>query len=219
MKGNVLRFSKKINLNFYELDAPSIHIYKKGLCNMNCMGCFNMGDLFQYEESDIDIKGVLKYIQPQVDLFEYIVFTGGEILTAPVELLIETLTLTRNQFPTKKIILYTNGLDYSKLAAVVRIVDGVHMDIKLPYHLLIEEDMELVQHILGRKLNARNLTNLTKSIELIIKCDKGYSQLRTVKYPGTDEDIWAQNQILIEELNKKYNKHTPYHLNTYIPKE
>jgi len=102
---------------------------------------------------------------------------------------------------------------------VVGIVDGIHMDIKLPYHLLIEEDMDLVQHILGRKLNAKHLADLVKSIELIIKYDKGYSQLRTVKYPGTDEGIWSQNRILIEELNKKYNKHTPYHLNTYIPKE
>lgn len=184
-----LSFSSKVNFNIYEFDAPSMHIYLKGACNMNCYGCFNIRSLFKVEPEDWDIDQVITYIKPQTDLFEYIVFTGGEILTAPVDLLAQTILKVRNAFPDKKLILYTNGLEYEKLEQIIDGVDGVHMDLKLPYHLLHPEDEEFVKYTIGRKLTATDLNNLLKSIELVIQKDIGYSQIRTVKYPFTDAEI------------------------------
>lgn len=217
-----LSFSCKINLNLYELEKPSIHVYVKGPCNMNCYGCFNIGSLFRYEESDLDMFAMVDYIERQKDLFEYVVFTGGEIFCAPVELLEQAFKLVRDRLPNKKIIVYTNGLDYTSLAALDEAIglDGIHLDLKLPYHLLDPElDKELIQLTLGRPLSWSDIDSLTKSIEYVIANDRGLNQIRTVKYPFATQEMWDEGKLYIDSLNEKYNKNVPYKLNKFIEME
>ena len=217
----MIKYSSQINLNFYEFKSPSIHLYAKGPCNMNCHGCFNIGSLFEYEDSDLDIYQVVDYIVEQRDLFEYIVFTGGEYLVNPIEEIIEHLNFIRGYFPEKKFILYTNGLEYDKLQKVIdlRLFDGIHMDIKLPYHLLNNEDEDIVQLTIGRKLANTHIRRLLKSIEAVIVADAAESQLRTVKYPFSSEGSWHEIQLYIDELNEKHGKKVPYKLNEFVEVE
>lgn len=217
-----LSFSCKINLNLYEFDQPSIHVYVKGPCNMNCYGCFNIGSLFRFEESDLDMYAMVDYIERQKDLFEFIVLTGGEVFTAPLPQLKEALTLIRTRLPNKKLIVYTNGLNYPFLAALDGTIgfDGIHLDLKLPYHLLDpESDQELIKLTLGRPLSRNDIDNLLKSVEHVIANDRGYSQIRTVKYPFATVEMWEESKILISKLNIKHNKNTPYKLNKFIEME
>ena len=89
------------------------------------------------------------------------------------------------------------------------------MDLKLPYDLIDESDSDLMLHTLGKKLNREERANLLNSIELVVKSDKGFSQIRSVKYPFLDESAFFECNRYIKELNDKYKKNTPYEVHPF----
>ena len=56
------------------------------------------------------------------------------------------------------------------------------------------------------------------SLQYTVKFDKGLNQIRSVKYPFLDNDVFEDNKKYIEELNIKYKKNVPYKINEYIEK-
>jgi hypothetical protein len=73
--------------------------------------------------------------------------------------------------------------------------------------------------IIGNVLSTNEIDNILQSLELTVQCDKGYSQIRSVKYPFLHSSAFKENQKYVDMLNTKYNKDTPYYINEFIEGE
>ena len=102
------------------------------------------------------------------------------------------------------------------MKVISSVVDGFHTDLKLPYYLLnIIDDISILNLTLGKVVNPEIIL---AAIYYTVLTDKGYSQIRSVKYPFLDESVFIDNVKFINNLNKKYKKHTPYYINNFIGK-
>lgn len=216
----MIKYYKKLILTFSEIENhPSLLIHGLTGCMFKCYECFNYDELIVKEHPQFyTIEDVLEYIIKQQDLFDYLLFSGGEFLLAPLEDLIEDLSKIR-QATTKKIIVYTTGIELHKMQVLMdkKLVDGYHIDMKLPYHLLTIEDLDLVEHTMGIKLKDLKLINkLIEAIHFVVKNDQGLSQIRSVKYPFLDESAFVECKSFIMSLNDLYNKNIPYEAHTFI---
>ena len=216
----MIKYYKKLILTFSEIENhPSLLIHGLTGCMFKCYECFNYDELIVKEHPQFyTIEDVLEYIIKQQDLFDYLLFSGGEFLLAPLEELIEDLTKIR-QATTKKIIVYTTGIELHKMQVLMdkNLVDGYHIDMKLPYHLLTIDDLDLIEHTMGIKLKDLKLIDkLIEAIKFVVKNDQGLSQIRSVKYPFLDESAFVECKSFIMSLNDLYNKNIPYEAHTFI---
>jgi len=159
-----------------------------------------------------------KYIKEQIRLNERlvdaIIISGGEFLINEITDIENFLCDIKN-----KIIINTNGSYPDKMEYLISkgLVDGFHTDMKLPYHLLdCHCDKDLIELIVGRYLSESEISRFISSLEITVKTDKGYNQIRSVKYPFMDDSAFNENRRFIDGLNKKYNKNTPYYINDFI---
>ncbi|MCX5775522.1 MAG: radical SAM protein [Firmicutes bacterium] len=219
----MIKYYDKLILSLTEVDAhPSFLIHGLTGCKFHCYHCFNYDELIVKPHPDFyTVEDVIGYIQKQGDLFEYLLFSGGEFLLAPLDSLISDLGKIRKASP-KPIIIYTTGIELEKMKKLseLKLVDGYHIDMKLPYHLLTDEDFDLIELTMGIKVKDLSLLNsLTKAIEFVVQHDAGYSRVRSVKYPFLGESAFEECREFIHELNEKYHKHVPYDANQFIYQE
>ncbi len=219
----MIKYYPKINLSLSEVNnQPTLLIYSLEGCNLNCYKCFNRNLIDNKYKDYYTINDIINYIKLNENIFESIVFSGGEYLVSSSLDIFHDLSLIKS-ITKKPIIIYTNGFLVDKIfmftesPSIKNIVDGFHIDMKLPYHLLdIKKDKELIIKALGIKLNENNINNPLTSISYVIKNDKGYSQVRSVKYPFLDESAFIECEKYIQEVNKFYGKNVPYFTNEFV---
>ena len=201
-------------------NKTSLIIHSLG-CNFKCYQCFNYETLVRNPLDVCDEDYILDQIKLNGYLADAIILSGGEFLLNNIDEIILFLKKLKEIY-NGLIIINTNGSSPNKMQKLINgnYVDGFHTDMKLPYYLLdIEKDSELIKAIVGKKLTANKIDRILQSLELTIQCDKGYSQIRSVKYPFLHPSAFKENQIYIDKLNKKYNKHTKYYVNIFIKGE
>lgn len=219
----MIRYYKNLLLTLSEIPGhPALLVHALTGCSFHCFHCFNYQELIigKHEQS-YSIDDVINYVVRQKDLFDYIIFSGGEFLNATLDDLIHDLTAVK-EVSDKPIIVYTNGTNHNKMNKLndLKLVDGFHIDMKLPYHLLGEEDNDLIELTLGIKVQDLSLfPKLLKSIDFVVKNDNGYSKVRSVKYPFLSESAFEENRRYIDKLNRKYNKVVPYETNDFVYEE
>lgn len=198
---------------------PVLLVHALTGCMFHCYKCFNYEELIQKKhEKFYTIDDVLQVIDRQQNLIDYILFSGGEYLLAPLESLLHDLKKVR-AITDKKIIIYTTGyaLDKMKVLVKEKLVDGFHIDMKLPYHLLTVDDFELIEHTMGIRLKDMTLINqLIDAVDFVVKNDHGLSQVRSVKYPFLDESAFVECKSFIDRLNRLYNRNIPYFANRFL---
>jgi len=219
----MIRYYKNLLLTLSEIAGhPSLLVHAFSGCNLHCYHRFNYKELIQAKPSSFYAIGdVISYIEREKDLFEYILISGGEYLLADTEDLISDLTKMRD-VTSKPIIIYTNGTNLAKMMELDRLglVDGYHVDMKLPYHLLSEDDFDLIELTLGVKTSDLSMfDSIISAIEYAIKTDKGYSKIRSVKYPFLSESAFEENRVFVQELNVRYGKRVSYEVNDFIYEE
>jgi pyruvate-formate lyase-activating enzyme len=182
-------------------------------CMFHCYKCFNYEDIILHPPKERwTIQDVKDTILKQVDLIDLVLISGAEFLNAKLEDIIEDLTYLKQSIKTP-IILYSTGAFDEKLERLIHdhLIDGVHIDMKLPYHLLTKEDAWIIKKTMGIGIDKWHYIEAAmKSIELVVKNDLGLSQIRSVRYPFLDESAFEACHEFVESLNLKYFKHTPY---------
>jgi len=216
----MIKYYNKLILSLSEIeDHPSLLIHGLTGCMFKCYHCFNYEELVETKHTSFyTVNDLVNYIERQSDLFEYILFSGGEFMLAPLEFIIEDLTQIK-RITQKPIIIYTTGIELEKMKKLheLNLVDGYHIDMKLPYHLLTENDYDLVEMTMGIRVTDLSLfKKLLDSISFVAQTDQGFSQVRSVKYPFLDESAFHECKSFIDMLNDKYNKNIPYLANKFI---
>ena len=217
----MIRFSKNIIRSFKDLpNKTSLIIHSIG-CNFKCYQCFNYETLVHNPLDVCDEKYILDQIELNGYLADAVIISGGEFLLNDINEIYFFLKELKGIF-NGLIIINTNGTSPDKMQKLIDVnrVDGFHTDMKLPYHLLdSNKDSELIKGVIGKILSANEINNMLQSLELTVRYDKGYSQIRSVKYPFLNLNAFEENQKYIDKLNKKYNKQTIYYINTFIEEE
>jgi organic radical activating enzyme len=216
----MIKYYNKLILTLSEIENhPSLLIHGLTGCMFHCFKCFNYEELVEKKhEQYYTIDELIDNIDKQKNLFEYLLFSGGEFMLAPLDALVSDLTKIKAAID-KKIIIYTTGiaLDKMKVLTDLKLVDGYHIDMKLPYHLLSIDDKDLVEMTMGIKINDMTLINgLIESIKFVVEHDQGLSQIRSVKYPFLDESAFMECKSFINSLNDLYNKNITYEAHTFI---
>lgn len=171
-------FSKRILKSNHDIKGESSFIFHYNNCNLNCYGCFNKDLLSDNKNVYTDLE-ILDIIKENQDFVSNLIFSGGEITLKPniIEFIEEVRKISKC-----KIIIYTNGTNPDVLEKLLDIVDGIHLDIKT--NVFTNDDLNISNKIYGSDINANDII---KSIRLVYKHNKGYSQFRTVKYPLNDD--------------------------------
>ena len=216
----MIKYYNKIILSLSEINQhPVLLIHGLTGCAFNCFHCFNQDELIKNIPSEhYQIDDVIKTIKQQANLYDYIVFSGGEFLRAPLASLRHDLTLVK-QASIKPIIVYTTGVEFEKMRTLFfeGLIDGFHVDMKLPYHLLSEDDFDLIELTMGIAItNFTLFDKLLEAIEFTVAYDKGYNRIRSVRYPFMSESAFEENYRYIYELNRRYGKSIPYDVNPFI---
>lgn len=215
-----IRYYEKIIFSMSEIEGhPVLLVHALTGCMFHCYKCFNYDELINKKHDKFYvIDDVLKVVERQNHMIDYVLFSGGEYLLAPIESLIHDLEKVR-AITDRKIIIYTTGYELHKMKILVKrdLVDGFHIDMKLPYHLLTTDDFDLVEHTMGIKVNDLTMTNrLMDALDFVVKNDRGYSQVRSVKYPFLDDSAFEECKSFIDRLNRLYNRNIPYFANRFL---
>ncbi|TVX95955.1 hypothetical protein [Cohnella terricola] len=140
-------------------------------------------------------------------------------MIGPSSEIVEFLKQVREVF-RGKIIVFTNGTFPEKLQDLLagRLIDGAHVDMKLPYHGLGPlDDREVYEAIIGVAPSKQFLRNILESVEIVIRHNSKLSQVRTVRYPMLSEEFFEQIRIYVSRLKNKYGSNVPYFLNPFYP--
>ena len=159
----MIKYYKDFSLSLTEINnKPTLSVYSLEKCNLNCFECLNK-PILQNKENYKTIEDIINYIDNNDNLFEYIVFSGNEFLTASLEDLGNDLLKIR-QITDKHIVIYTNGTFPSKMKRIyaTSLVDGFHTDIKLPWHLITMKDKELMLMTVGKFLFDYEIEDIKK---------------------------------------------------------
>lgn len=216
----MIKYYNKLITSLSEInESPTLLIHSLRGCNLKCYNCINYDELIVKKHEDYyDINYITKYLKLNSYLFEYIVLSGGEFLLNDIDDIIKDIKLIKGVTNTP-IILYTNGTFPLKLKTLLedKTIDGVHVDMKLPYHYLESNtDKDIIKEILGINATEKTLQDILLSIEYAVKFDKGLNQIRTIKYPQICETVLEDCKTHIDTLNSKYKKNTPYRINEFI---
>lgn len=203
-------------------DLPNhttLFIHSLSGCPLRCFGCHNYDEIIantpkQYKTTD----DLYAYMQKSGFLFDAIMFSGGEFLINPLDEVREVLTRIREIFHGR-IIVTTSGVYYKKLQALYteHLVDGVHIDMKLPYHMLdVKADAQIFKDIMGITPSEKLIEQLLASVDAVIAHNSVLDQVRTVKYPLLDEDFFTEIKRFVDERKAYHNSVVPYFLNEFI---
>jgi len=215
-----IKYYKKIIFSMSEIENhPVLLIHALTGCMFHCFKCFNYEELIETKHpSYYTIDDVTHMIERQNHIIDYVLISGGEYLLAPLDSLIHDLEKIR-QTTDRKIIIYTTGFELEKMKELTKrkLVDGFHVDMKLPYHLLTLDDLDLIEHTMGIKVkDLTMIKRLISAIEFVVAHDQGFSQIRSVKYPFLDESAFDECKSFIDSLNHLYNKNIPYFANQFL---
>lgn len=215
-----IKYYENLIFSMSEIEGhPVLLVHALTGCMFRCYKCFNYEELIMKKhEKFYTIDDVVKMIDRQNNIIDYVLFSGGEYLLAPIDSLIHDLEKVR-LVTDKKIIIYTTGYELEKMKILVqrKLVDGFHIDMKLPYHLLTSDDFELIEHTMGIKVKDLKIINqLIDAIDFVVKNDQGLSQVRSVKYPFLDESAFIECKSFIDRLNRLYNRNIPYFANRFL---
>ena len=214
----MINYYPHIHLSLAEIPGKStLIIYGLTGCMFQCYGCFNYNEIVKKRHSlTYNIQDVVAVIMQQEVIIDCLVFSGGEYLMAPIDHLIVDLKQVR-KVTNKPIIIYTTGYYLQKMKHLwqLHLVDGFHVDMKLPYHLLSDDDEEIIIQTLGYPLNNQERSTLLEALEWTVQFDRGFNQIRSIRYPFLDESAFHECQQKITQLNQKYHKATPYHVNPF----
>lgn len=216
----MIKYFDKLLLSLSEIENhPILLVHALCGCQLRCFHCLNRNELIEkYHEHYYTIRDVIDYAQKQNLLFDYIVFSGGEFLLSSLDDLISDLTILRNEVK-KPVIVYTNGIAYEKVVELHQrgLVDGFHVDMKLPFHLLTSEDFDLAELTLGIPLRDMSIPQrILQTLEYIISVDQGFNRIRSVRYPFLGPEAFSENRRWVENMNQKYGKHVPYDVNSFV---
>lgn len=187
-------------------------------CPFHCHECLNYASLIEtVNHTYFTVNQIIDVALKQQTLIDYVIISGAEILNAPVDDLVYELSLVKSM-TQKPLIIYTTGVYDQKLSMLIQmgIVDGIHIDMKLPYHLLTTEDDELIRQTFGKTVSMTTIQQMLKSIQLVVKYDQGLSQIRSVIYPFMHASAYGEIEQYIAHLNQTYHKQTPYYRNPFI---
>ena len=187
-------------------------------CQLKCYGCHNYNELVVKEQTEYyDHIDILKQIEYNGYLFDAIIFSGGEFLLERITEIESLLLSVRKRFDGI-VVINTNGLEYEKIKYILnnKLVDGIHIDFKLPYHLLNKSDEDIYKIILGNKNVDHINSNCLASVKKVLKNNSMFSQIRTVKYPLLDESYFKEIEIYVKELKEKYNSNVEYKINKFM---
>jgi len=189
-------------------------------CNLNCYQCFNYKDFVSQPQNICDEEYILHEIKMNGYLSDAIIFSGGEFLKNPVDEIVLFLSDVK-QIYKGLIIINTNGSYPSKIKVLneKNLIDGFHTDMKLPYYEFDNEIPQETELILGIPKESMDMNSFLQSIEYTVQFDKGYSQIRSVKYPFMNDEVFERNKIYVQQLNLKHNKNTSYSVNEFIESE
>lgn len=188
-------------------------------CPLQCFGCHNYDEIVANTPKEYKTRDdLLSYVNKSGFLFDAIMFSGGEFLIDDIQKVLDILIQTREVFPGK-IIVTTSGMYPNKIQALYEdgLVDGIHIDMKLPYHALdVQADQAIFQDIMGIKPSDKMVQNLLTSIDKVIAHNAAVDQVRTVKYPILDEFFFTEIQQYIDARKTHYNSDVPYYLNDFL---
>ncbi|WP_341278068.1 radical SAM protein [Paenibacillus sp. FSL H8-0537] len=219
----MLTFYPRFIRTFTDLPGHlSLLIHAWNGCNMRCYGCHNDAELIAQKPVPhllLTPEQTLERLSGSDGLFDAVLFSGGEFLISSAAELESFLRRVRLIF-RGKIIVMTNGTFPGKLKHLLELalIDGVHIDMKLPFHLLDPvEDAEVFEAIIGAQPSDRFCQDILDSVDLVIRHNSRLSQVRTVRYPLLSEEFFVQIASYIEQLKDKYDSIVPYYLNPYHP--
>jgi len=191
-------------------------------CNLHCYKCHNYKELVETRHNLVTItpKDIITVYALHADLFDTIVFSGGEFLMYNNNELLKTLSDFKYVFPDHKIIVYTNGSFPSriKLLSDEKLVDGFHMDIKFPYIINNNDPqyMHMAKTVIGKELNDNIIKLFLESIDIIAEYNLPMSLFRTVKYPFFTDEVFQLIKNIVETYNDKHKVNIPWQLNEFL---
>ncbi len=221
-----MKFYKNLIRSFNDLHGHhALLIHTLTGCNFHCYGCHNYEELVlnkdtqpYYYEDDI-----IEHIQFNGYFFDAIILSGGEFLLESLDQIIPFLFKVKSIFKGI-IIINTNGTFPDKIKVLLdrNLVDGIHLDMKLPYHLLHlnnKDDQEVYKSVLGFIPTKLLVDRLITSVHLVIEHNSPYSQIRTVQYPILSMDFFNEIKYFVEALNKNYDTNVPYFVNEFMEQD
>lgn len=220
----MLAFHPRFVRTFDDLPGRlSLLIHAWNGCNMRCLGCHNHEELIaaRADASHLNAEQTLVRIAAANTLFDAVLLSGGEFLIGAMAEIEPFLEQVRGVFDGC-VVIYSNGTYPGKLERLLArgLVDGVHLDVKLPYHLLDPSaESDLYEAILGTVPSERMRRSLLASIELVIAHDSPVSRVRTVRYPLLSDEYFETIASLVLDLKHKHRSSVPYDLNPYYAPE
>jgi pyruvate-formate lyase-activating enzyme len=190
-------------------------------CNMRCFGCHNAAELIDAKPDSRHLTAaqVLERLREGHQLFDALLLSGGEFLMNDMTEIRSFLKRVKALF-AGPIVVYTNGTFPRKMQCLLDegLIDGVHLDMKLPYHCLDPvEDAEVYRAIIGIAPSREYCQAMLESVEAVIRHDSKVSQIRTVRYPLLSEEYFEHIRLYVNELNIRHGSTVPYYLNPYYP--
>lgn len=181
-------------------------------CNLRCYGCFNYETLIANPKHTCDEQYILNHIKNNGYLFDSIIYSGGEFFIHSILNIEKLLTKTRSLFDGK-IIVNTNGLFPKKVKYVLEndLVDGIHLDLKLPIET--NDDLDVKLDVLGSNID---LKLVYETANIVSKNNSNHSRFRTVKYPILSDEYFNMIEKNVNEINKKNNSKIKWSLNNFI---
>lgn len=188
-------------------------------CPLHCFGCHNYDEIIANTPKEYKtLDDLYDYLKKSGFLFDAIMFSGGEFLINPLDKVCDLLRQVRNLFDGK-IIVTTSGIYYNKLRTLYdkQLVDGIHIDMKLPYHALdTEKDAQIYNDIMGITPSEKLVDQLIASVDAVIEHNSVLDQVRTVRYPLLDDAFFTEIRHFVEERKAYYDSIVPYYLNEFI---
>ncbi|GGB59759.1 4Fe-4S cluster-binding domain-containing protein [Virgibacillus dakarensis] len=188
-------------------------------CPLHCFGCHNYDEIIANTPREYKTpKDLYDYLKKSGFLFDAVMFSGGEFLIDKIDDICEVLTNVRQLFDGR-IIVTTSGIYHQKVRKLYEenLVDGIHIDMKLPYHALDpKEDAEIFLAVMGIKPSQKVVDNLLASVDLVIQHGSILDQVRTVKYPILDEAFFEEICHFVDKKKALYHSEVPYFLNEFM---
>ena len=201
-----MKFLKSLNRTLHDIEGEnSLLVHGLVGCNLNCFSCHNREELiYKTHEDYISENGLLEIIKSNGYFFDNIIFSGGEITLDYKNL--KELLIKIKEIYEGKIIIYTNGTIPKSIMELLEVVDGFHMDLK--YNI----DIDDIYNICGRNTNSNDIR---KSLDIIYENNKGFSQIRTVKYPQYNDEYLHQLIVFMKDNypNIEYKQNEFYEIN------
>lgn len=188
-------------------------------CPLKCFGCHNYDEIIANTPKEYKTPNDLYgYLRKSGYLFDAIMFSGGEFLINPLDEVRDLLEQVRVLFDGK-IIVATSGVYYEKLRILYKenLVDGIHIDMKLPYHALdVKEDAQIYKDVMGITPSEKMVKQLIASVDAVIEHNSVLDQVRTVRYPILDEAFFMEITRFVEDRKAHYQSNVPYFLNHFV---